>query len=133
MRPFLLLMFAVSLLAQPALGWQRIVCRDGSSCPEPAATQPLDDEHACCIPAPCESQPIAPVSPCTLSAPPPRDVVPSAPGGDEIGEPVFLSIATIPFDPPAHKSARVADRDDPQPASSVPRRLHAPRAPPRAV
>ena len=129
MRPFVLLICGLSLLAQPAWGWQRMVCRDGTPCNPPAAA-PADAEP-CCVPAPCDSRPVAPVEPCVLSAPPHGDAVPSAARGDEVDKPVLLAIATIPSDAPLRTSDFVEDLNAPALDSSSARRLHAARAPPR--
>jgi hypothetical protein len=127
MRALIVLIAVFALAAQPAWGWQRVVCRDGSPCPDAAVAS-----DPCCPPAPCESQPAASIAPCTLSAPAPRDTAPpSAPAGDDIHEPVFLAIASVPIDVPAYRSAFVDD--DVLPASSlIARQIHAPPAPPRA-
>ena len=126
MRPFVLLICAVSLLAQPAWGWQRMVCRDGTPCINPPAAAPSDAE-----PSPCDSRSVAPVEPCVLSASPHGDAVPSAARSDEADKPVLLAIATVPSDAPVRESEFLENRDAPACDSSVPRRLHAPRAPPR--
>ena len=128
MRALIVLIAVFALAALPAWGWQRVVCRDGSPCPDGALAT-----DRCCPPAPCDSQPDALASPCTLTTPAPRDSAPPpAAAGDDIHEPVFLAIVTLPLDVAAHRSAFVGD-DDILPASSlIPRQLHAGRAPPRA-
>jgi len=130
MRPIFIAIIAFSFLAQPAAGWQRWVCSDGSACPIPVEITAFD-AAICCPPNPCEPLPLAPLKHCRLSEAP--DYAPAAANRGEIHKPVFLSIAPVTADVLPQQTRFTEAHDAPPLRSALPIRQHAARAPPLAA
>jgi hypothetical protein len=124
MRSLILVILASSLLAQPVWGWQRTACIDGSPCPSKS--------DGCCPPPPCEDQPVLPVSQCVLTTAPAIDYAPPA-AQPEIHKPVFLNLEPPPSSVAIAPTVRPDRGEVVKLPHSLPKRVHAPRAPPRAA
>lgn len=129
MRCFVLLISALSLLAQPACGWQRIICSDGSPCPVSLAPSAPHAGASCCIPADSDSSSVVPARGCTvLSADTSSYVAPSA--GADIHEHVLLGFVAVASDASLRKSLWAIDHELPQPPGLQLAPTVATRAPP---